>query len=98
MAAKGAEPGPRAFGEHPTSPYRKCTPRQSSFEWDPEPDMFGIEGLLPFVRLGERCIAGLGFFGCGIGKLPEPNGNLFDDMKDPERPKSSVPDADGCAP
>lgn len=99
LAAKGAQPGPRAFGEQPRSPYRTCKPRESSFVWDPEPNKFGIEGLIPFFRLGERCVAGLGFFGCSFGgKPPGPNAHLFDDMHDPHQPNSSVPDADPCAP
>jgi hypothetical protein len=64
--------------------------------WEPEPNKFGLTdgpGLrLPFVRLGKRCILGLGFFGCGVGKLPEANGHVLDDFRDPDRPRSSVPD------
>jgi hypothetical protein len=64
--------------------------------WDPEPNKFGLTdgpGLrLPFVRLGKRCVLGLGFFGCGVGKLPEANGHVLDDFRDPDRPRSSVPD------
>lgn len=70
--------------------YRKPPP------WDPEPKKFGLTdgpGLrLPYVRLGKRCVLGLGFFGCGFGKLPEANGHVFDDFRDPDRPRSSVPD------
>lgn len=95
-AAKLAEPGPRAFGEQPVSPYRKCRPRESSFEWDPEPDKAGFAGGLPYVRLGERCVVGLGFFGCAIGKLPEANGELFAGMNSPEKPESSVPSPEDC--
>ena len=47
---------------------------------------------LPYMELGKRCVIGLGFFGCGIGKLPEPDGTLFDDMDDPNRPRDSVPE------
>lgn len=60
--------------------------------WKPEPKKFGFAGGLPYVRLGKRCILGLGFFGCGVGKLPEANGHALDDMRDPDRPRSSVPD------
>jgi hypothetical protein len=49
-------------------------------------------GLIPYVRLGKRCVIALGAFGCAIGKLPEADGTLFDDMRDPNRPTSSVPD------
>jgi hypothetical protein len=63
-------------------------------EWEPEPSVLGIEGLLPFVRLGKRCVVGLGFFGCALGKLPEANSHLFDEMRNPDREHSSVPEVD----
>jgi hypothetical protein len=44
------------------------------------------------VRIGKRCVVGLDFSGCQIGKLPEADGTLFDDMRDPDRPRGSVPD------
>jgi len=62
------------------------------FEWDPEPKTVGFAGGLPYVRLGKRCALGLGFFGCALGKLPEANGDLFEHMRDPNLPESSVPD------
>ncbi len=98
QAEASMRPGPRAFGEHPKSPYRRCKQKKSSFEWNPEPDMAGFAGLLPFVRLGDRCVVGLGFFGCAIGDLPKPNSHLFDDMHDPERQKESVPGPNDCLP
>ena len=67
--------------------------RQPSFEWHPEPRKAGFSGLLPYVRLGKRCILGLGFFGCAIGELPKADGTLFDDMGDPNLRRSSVPNA-----
>jgi hypothetical protein len=70
----------------------ECKPRRYEFKWSREPGTLEWDGLLPFVRLGERCVIGLGFFGCGIGPLPEPNGELFDGMQDPDRPRSSVPE------
>ena len=70
----------------------ECKPRRYHFKWSREPGTLEWDGLLPFVRLGERCAIGLGFFGCGIGPLPEPNGDLFDGMQDPDRPRSSVPE------
>ncbi|MFL6619767.1 MAG: hypothetical protein ACJ8MH_14275 [Povalibacter sp.] len=81
---------PRKFDEPPQT---NCRPQPAPFEWDPEQPLAGLAGLLPFVRLGKRCVIGLGFFGCGIGKLPEPNGELFKSMNDPDRPRSSVPDS-----
>ena len=69
----------------------KCK-RSHSFQWNPEPSPVGIEGFLPYVRLGKRCVVGLGFFGCAAGELPGANGHLFDQLHDPDRPESSVPD------
>jgi len=75
-------------GEQPPGCHRYRKPDA----WSPEPKKFGFAGGLPFVRLGKRCILGLGFFGCGVGKLPEADGHVLDDMRDPDRPRSSVPD------
>lgn len=73
----------------------KCRKRVKPHEWQPEEGRFGMSGLLPFVRLGKRCAVGLGFFGCALGKLPEADGHLFDDLQDPDRQTSSVPDIPG---
>lgn len=81
---------PRKFGDPPQT---GCRPQPKPFEWDPEPGLFGIAGGLPFARVGKRCAIGLGFFACGIGALPKPNGDLFESMDDPDRPRSSVPDS-----
>jgi hypothetical protein len=81
---------PRKFGDPPQT---GCRPQPKPFEWDPEPGLFGFAGGLPFARVGKRCAIGLGFFGCGIGELPKPNGKLFESMDDPDRPRSSVPDS-----
>lgn len=75
-------------GEQPPG----CHKYKKPDAWSPEPKKFGFSGGLPYVRLGKRCILGLGFFGCGIGKLPEADGHALDDMRDPDRPHSSVPD------
>ena len=69
-----------------------CRHYRAPDPWKPEPKKFGFAGGLPYMRLGKRCIIGLGFFGCGVGKLPEANGHVLDDMRDPDRPYSSVPD------
>ncbi len=74
-------------GEYPP----ECRKYKKSDAWVPEPRTFGIAGGLPYVRLGKRCIVGLGFFGCAVGKLPAAKGNLFDDMREPDRPRSFVP-------
>jgi hypothetical protein len=75
-------------GEQPPG----CRRYKKPDPWVAEPKKFGFAGGLPFVRLGKRCVLGLGFFGCGVGKLPEANGHVLDDMRDPDRPRSSVPD------
>jgi hypothetical protein len=63
-----------------------CKKDSYEAEWKPEPGRFGVSGGIPYVRLGKRCVLGLGFFGCALGKLPD------EDMDDPDRPRSSVPD------
>lgn len=68
-------------------------PKARPFGWDPSPGNAGLSGGLPYVELGKRCVIGLGFFGCAIGELPAPNGELFEGMDDPNRDRSSVPDA-----
>lgn len=74
----------------------KCR-KTPEFEWNPEPKRAGFSGVLPFVRVGKRCVIGLGFFGCGLGKLPEGNSHLFDGMREADPAESSVPDIN-CQP
>ena len=45
----------------------ECRKRNYESEWKPEPKRVGMQGLLPYIRLGKRCVVGLGFFGCGVG-------------------------------
>ena len=90
------KPTTRQFGEPLKKPRGKCEKRASSFEWNPEPKKAGFAGILPYVRLGKRCVVGLGFFGCTLGAPPEPNSHLFDDMSDPDHITTSVPDVDRC--
>jgi hypothetical protein len=71
-------------------PCHRKPPKQ--FKWQ-EPRA-GFSGGLPYVRVGERCVIALGFFGCGFGELPPANGDLFEGMDDPERDRSSVPSSD----
>jgi hypothetical protein len=100
VASQAAErmhaPVARSFGESPRSPYKTCKPRRSSWEWKPEPGKVGMAGLLPFVRVGERCVVGLGFFGCALGEPPPANGKLLDDMERDDRPRSSTPGSEHC--
>lgn len=69
----------------------KCRKHHGRFEWSPEPRRAGFENGLPYLRLG-RCILVLGIIGCPVGAAPAANGHLFDDLKDPDRDRSSVPD------
>lgn len=69
-----------------------CHRKTRKFEWNPE--RAGFSGGLPYVRVGERCAIGLGFFGCGFGAKPPARGDLFEDMDNPERERSSVPSSD----
>jgi hypothetical protein len=71
-------------------PCHRKPPKQ--FKWQ-EPRA-GFSGGLPYVRVGERCVIALGFFGCGFGGDPPANGDLFEDMDDPERERGSVPSSD----
>jgi hypothetical protein len=90
------EPGARVFGVTPESPYRPCEKKESSFKWDPEPKKAGFAGGLPYVTVGERCVIGLGFFGCSLGELPPANGTLLDDMNAADQPQGSVPGPEDC--
>ena len=70
----------------------KCRKHHSSFEWNAEPQRAGFENGLPYVRLGKRCVLILGIVGCALGAAAPANGHLFDDLNDPDRDRSSVPD------
>ena len=67
----------------------KCRKDAAEFLWDPEPRRYGVEGGIPYVRVGP-CVVALIAFGCGIGKT-DANAELFKDMRHPDRPTSSVP-------
>ena len=95
-SARKAESAPRAFGAPLTPATVRCKPPKADFNWNPEPKKAGFIGVLPYVRLGHQCIVGLGFFGCGLGKPPEPNSQLLDKMNDGNRRRTSVPDIPNC--
>jgi hypothetical protein len=80
--------------DRPKSFLPPCHPKVKPFEWNPNAARVGFSNGLPFVRVGERCVIGLGFFGCGFGDPPPANGDLFEAMDDPERERSSVPSSD----
>jgi hypothetical protein len=67
-----------------------CKKGSFAKEWQPEPKRAGFVGIFPYVRIG-RCIIGLGFWGCTV-QTPSPDGTLFEDIRNPDRPVSSVPD------
>ena len=84
------------IGEPPPVPsaFQKKKPPKE-FPWDPEPKKAGLAaGFIPYVVIGQRCVVGLGFFGCALGQKPPANSHLFDGMHDPDRQRSSVPDVD----
>lgn len=97
QAAQSTEP--EKFSAPPTTARKPCESPKSSFVWNPEIPHAGFTKTpipLPFVQLGKRCIVGLGFFGCNLGDLPEPNSHLFDDVKEGKTVKSSIPDPNVC--
>jgi len=75
------------------SPEREKRPckKPRSFDWRPNPRPVEFAGFLPYVHVGDNCVVGLGFFGCGVGPAAKSNGHLFDGIKDADRPQSSVP-------
>jgi hypothetical protein len=85
--------GVKHIGQHPPSPFR-AKPMPKEFPWNTEGRVGIAAGFIPYVHIGQRCVVGLGFFGCNLSKLPEANGQLFDGMQDPNRWRSSVPDVD----
>lgn len=78
--------------DKPGSWLPKCRKHRSGFEWNAEPQRAGFENGLPYVRLGKRCVLILGLVGCALGAAPAANGHLFEDLQDPDRDRSSVPD------
>ena len=96
VVERGAKSVEKHIGEHPPVPsaFQKKKPPKE-FPWDPEPKKAGLAaGFIPYVVIGQRCVVGLGFFGCALGKKPPANSHLFDGMHDPDRQRSSVPDVD----
>lgn len=96
VAREGLErstgPKPRTFGEQPKSPYDKSKKHKPGYVWQPEEKKAGFAGPIPYFRLGKRCIVVPPFFGCVMGKLPKGGGATLDEMRDPDRPRDSVPD------
>ncbi|MBS0417846.1 MAG: hypothetical protein JSR66_09030 [Proteobacteria bacterium] len=67
-----------------------CKKRSFTKDWQPEPQRAGLVGIFPYVRIG-KCVIGLGFWGCAV-QSPSPDGTLLEDIRNPDRPVSSVPD------
>jgi hypothetical protein len=85
------------FSAPPVSSSKPCVPRKSSMEWNGKEDRrITFSGPLPMLKLGKRCVVTIGMIGCSLGEVPEPNSHLLDDMRSPDRARSSVPDADVC--
>ena len=99
-AGRATKPVPDAkdaFAPPPKALREPCKPRETHMEWNGHEDRrVGFSGGLPFVKLGKRCVVGLGFFGCALGELPQGNGHILDDRMDPERSSASVPDHATC--
>ena len=81
----------------PPSRRKRCPRQPSDTEWKAEPKQYGFAGGLPFVRLGKRCVLGLGFFGCALGDPPPANIHLLNGRDPATESDSSVPDVEGCA-
>jgi hypothetical protein len=86
----------KVFGDIAASPYRDCQRRKRSWQWIPERKKSGFSGGLPWVQVSDHCIVGLGFFGCAIGELPPPRGDLLDDMDTSNQLQSTVPGIEDC--
>lgn len=73
---------------------KPCKPKRS-MEWKGDENP-GIHWVGPFpVLVTKNCTITIGFVGCALGDSP-PNEHLLDDMKDPNRTQSSVPDPHVC--
>jgi hypothetical protein len=79
----------------PRSLRKPCEKPKSSWEWNKEEKPYALAPL-PYVKLGKRCVVGLGFFACTPQKPPEANSHLLDDMRDGKTSPSSVPDPETC--
>ena len=97
IGSQQPDTGLRSFGKIPASPYEPCSPRKSSFVWNPETPKAGLRGGIPYIAIGRSCILGMGFFGCAFGEKATANGHLFDDLYDPDAVRGSVPDPTECS-
>ncbi len=85
-----------AFSPAPEVMRKPCKPKRSNLATAEKDETgFHMAGPLP-VWVGKRCTFTIGFFGCGLGKPPEPRSDLFDDMAGPGGAPSSVPHPEVC--
>jgi hypothetical protein len=85
----GEKPGPP-----PKTIAKPCVPKKKSMEWKGEENPgLHLQNGFPVWVVG-NCTITIGFFAC-TGDMPA-NGHLLDDMKDPNRSRSSVPDVKVC--
>lgn len=97
-ARRAGEQLAQATGEIFTAPpkgmAKPCVPKKKSMEWKGEENPgLHLQNGFPVWIVG-NCTITIGFFAC-TGDTP-PNGHLLDDMKDPNRSRSSVPDPKVC--
>jgi hypothetical protein len=86
----------KTFSRLPKTGHERCKPKESSMEWNGDQDRrVTWVGPIPVFRIG-KCIVTLTGFACGVGGPSEVNGHLLDDMRKPDRARSSVPDPHSC--
>jgi hypothetical protein len=96
-AAAEAATARNPMNQKPKVLAKPCKPKERSMEWKGQEDRrVTMAGPLPVVKINKRCALVLIFPMCVLGELPEANGHLLDDMADPERSRSSVPDPNVC--
>ena len=89
-----ANPGGESFSEPPKAIAKPCVPKKKSMEWKGEENPgLHLQNGFPVWIVG-NCTITIGFIGCTGGSPP--NEHLLDDMKDPNRSRSSVPDVKVC--
>jgi hypothetical protein len=82
-------------GKHPLG----CPKDSYDSHWQPQDKTVAIKGIIPYVRVGKRCVVVLGFFGCTLdAERPKPDGTALKDMPDVSRPAGSVPQLDSAFP
>ena len=95
-AERSADDKQKTFSPLPKIAPQRCEPKESSMEWNGEEDRrVTWVGPMPVFRIG-NCIVTLGAFACGMGGPSEANSHLLDDMRKPDRARSSVPDPHIC--